>query len=252
MAKGWEIGLAVGLVLALATAGVALGLVGTTGSNGGSAQCDGSAPKLTVNGTGMASGTPDLVRVTVAINVTEPTAEQALGQDDTKAQAVTAALKAGGAAAKDVQTADFTISPQYKSANVVTGYQVSNTITFQLHDLATAGSLIDAVAAAGGNATQIQSLVVSVQDTRSLEDQARAQAVSQAGTHARAMARAAGERLAMVCSLTDTTQNPVTYNQPFGVPAAGLGAGSSGSAPIAAGTEQVSAQVSEVYALAPE
>ena len=141
----------------------------------------------------------------------------------------------------DIQTINFTISPQYNSAGVVTSYQVNNSLTAKLHDLATAGSAIDTVSAAGGNAVQIQGLSVSVQDTRALENQARSAAVTQANAHAQAMAGAAGQRLARVCSIADNTNSPVMFNG-FASTGGTAGAGGStaqASAPIEAGVEQI-------------
>ncbi len=105
---------------------------------------------------------------------------------------MTAALTAGGVAAKDVQTSDLSINPQYNPKGVITGYEVTNTLTAVLRNFTTAGSTVDAIAGAAGNATRIDSLNFSVEDTRGLEDQARTDAVHQAVSHARSMARRRG------------------------------------------------------------
>ena len=143
--------------------------------------CGGSAPKLTVQGTGLASGTPDLLTVSVGIDVTDPTANAALADDNTKATAVIDGPRPRGASrAKDVQTSDVSINPQYNSKGVITGYKVTNTLTAKLRNFTTAGSVIDSIAGAAGNATRLDSLTFSVEDTRALEDRARTDAVHQA------------------------------------------------------------------------
>jgi uncharacterized protein len=213
--------------------------------------CGGSSPKLTVQGTGLATGTPNLLTVDVGIDVTDPTATGAISDDNTKAQAVTTVLTQAGVATKDVQTSDFSISPQYNSKGVITGYEVTNTLTAKLRNFTTAGSVIDSIATAAGNATRLNSLAFSVEDTRSLEDQARTDAVHQAVSHARSMAQAAGERLGPVCSLNDQSQID-NFNEPF---ANGDEAGSTSAAPSAvplqAGSQQETAQVTMVYSLLP-
>ena len=73
--------------------------------------CGGSSPKLTVQGTGLATGTPNILTVYVGIDVTDPTAQAALADDNTRAGAVTAVLTQGGVATKDVQTTDVSINP---------------------------------------------------------------------------------------------------------------------------------------------
>ncbi|MCL4423059.1 MAG: SIMPL domain-containing protein [Actinobacteria bacterium] len=83
------------------------------------------------------------------------------------------------------------------------GYQVTNTVTGLVHDLSSAGTVIDAVRGAAGNAIGIDSLAFSVSNTRSIEDRARSYAVSQAVSHAKAMAAAAYEHLGQLCSLSD-------------------------------------------------
>jgi uncharacterized protein len=215
--------------------------------------CGGSAPKLTVQGTGLATGTPNILTIAVDINVTDPTANEALSDDNTRAAAVTAALALGGVKAKDVQTSDLSINPQYNSHGVITGYQVSNTLTAVIRNFSTAGSVIDSIAGAGGNATQINSLNFSVEDTRGLEDQARTDAVHQAVSHAKTMAEAADERLGPVCSLSDQTQTGFTYPQNFDNQDQAPGAPSKASSavPLEPGSQQETAQVSMVYALMP-
>jgi uncharacterized protein len=211
--------------------------------------CGGSSPKLTVQGTGLATGTPNILTVVVGIDVTDPTAQEALADDNTRAAAVTAVLSQGGVAAKDVQTSDVSINPNYNLHGVITGYGVSNTLTAILRNFATAGTVIDSIAGAGGNATRLDSLNFSVEDTRSLEDQARNDAVHQAVSHAKSMALSAGEKLGPVCSLSDQSQSenyPEPFNSAAGLPAA---PDQATALPLEAGSQQETAQVSMVYSL---
>ena len=211
--------------------------------------CGGSSPKLTVQGTGLATGTPNILTIMVGIDVTDPTAQEALADDNTRATAVTAVLGLGGVAAKDVQTSDVSINPDYNDHGVITGYEVSNTLTAVLRNFATAGSVIDSIAGAGGNATRLDSLNFSVEDTRSLEDQARTDAVHQAVSHAKSMALSAGEKLGPVCSLSDQSQTE-NYPEPY-ASAAGLAAPDKAGddVPLDAGSQQETAQVTMVYSL---
>jgi uncharacterized protein len=215
------------------------------------ANCGGSSPKLTVQGTGLSVGTPNLLTVSVGIDVTDDTATDALADDSNKAAAVTAVLSQAGVTAADVQTSDLSINPNYNLKGEITGYQVTNTLTAMIHNFTTAGSVIDSIAGAAGNAIRLDSLNFSVQDTRDLEDTARTDAVHQAVSHAETMAQAAGERLGPVCSLTDQTQTE-NFNQDFGdaLPAQASNAGEA-PVPLSPGSQQETAQVSMVYALTP-
>jgi len=241
----------VAVTAALIVGGVALGLAVSdtapaSSAASVSAACGGSAPKLTVQGTGNASATPDLLTLTVDIAVTDSSAQASLVDDNSKASAVTAVLKQGGIANKDIQTSNVSIQPQYNSSGAITGYQMTNTLTAQLHDFSRAGSVVDALTAAAGNSTRIDSLTFSIQDPRTIEDAARTDAVNQAVSHARSMAQAAGERLGPVCSLTDDS------SPDYGIPAdqkLSAAAAPEAVVPLQAGTQEVSAQITLVYAL---
>ena len=100
-----------------------------------------------------------------------------------------------------------------------------------------------------GDALGIDSLTFSVEDPRAIEDDARTDAVHQAVSHAQSMARAAGERLGPVCSLSDQSAStyPEFYNGFDAAP--GVTASKAASVPLQPGTQQESAQVTLVYAL---
>jgi hypothetical protein len=213
--------------------------------------CGSSTPRLTVQGTGQASGTPDSLDFDAQVSVTAGSAASALAQDSATTSSVVQAIEAAGVKAADVQTADLTINPNYTypdGRTVISGYAVSNSLSVTVTKLATAGSVIDAATTAGGDALSVGFLNFTRADPRTLEDQARRDAVRQAVTHAGAMARAAGQRLAGVCSITDRSgldQGPIA--------AASDGALFQGAAnvPLEGGTEQASAQVTLVYELGP-
>ena len=248
-----QVTVVVGVVLALAVGGVALGLA-ASGSSAPratgtpvSALCSDSAPKLTVQGNGLASATPDLITVVVDVNVTDPGAQASLTDDNTRANAVTAAFEHGGVAQKDIQTSNVSLNPQYSLSGAITGYQMSNTITAKLRDFSRAGAILDSLTAAAGNATRIQSLAFSIEDPRTVEDQARSDAVHQAVSHAQSMASAAGERLGPVCSLSDQTS--VTYPSDNQALSGGATPAAAAAVPLQPGTQQETAQVTLVYAL---
>jgi hypothetical protein len=192
-----------------------------------------------------------VLTVSIDIDVTDPNAQASLVDDNTKASAVTAVLTHGGVAAKDIQTTNVSIQPQLNLAGTITGYQMTNTVTAKLRDFSTAGSVLDSLTAAAGNAARIDSLTFSIDDPRTIEDTARTDAVRQAVSHARSMAQAAGERLGPVCSLTDQSTPYFNEAASFGaLKAAGASApGAQSAVPLQPGTQQESAQITLVYAL---
>ncbi|MFN7026752.1 MAG: SIMPL domain-containing protein, partial [Pseudorhizobium sp.] len=71
-------------------------------------------PLVRVSGQGETSVAPDTAIVTFAVVRNSQTAEVALGQNSSAMAAVTAALRAEGVEAKDMQTSNFAIYPQYR------------------------------------------------------------------------------------------------------------------------------------------
>ncbi|MGH9018507.1 MAG: SIMPL domain-containing protein [Acidimicrobiales bacterium] len=241
------------LVAAVLAGGVVVSACASTGDPPPVAApaCGTGSPRLTVEGTGLATGTPNILTVTVGIDVTDPTATGAMTDDNEKATSVADVLGLSGSASRDVQTSDLSMNPQYNAKGAITGYQVTNTLTATLRNFSTAGSVIDAMAGAAGNATRLEGLTFAVEDTRGLEDRARTDAVGQAVSHARSMALAAGERLGPVCSLSDQTQSNV-YSPAFGAQSLNDDAGSAAATvPLQPGSQQETAQVTMVYSLLP-
>jgi uncharacterized protein YggE len=240
---------AVGIAVALGIGGSALGLALTSSPGtpvAKAAACDSSAPKLTVQGSGMAAGKPNLLTVSVGIDVTGATVQASMADNNTRATAVTTALTQGGVRVEDVQTSDVSIQPRYDTSGVVTGYEMTNTLTAKLRNFSSAGAEVDALASAAGNGARINSLSFSIEDPRQVEDQARTDAVHQAVSHAQSMALAAGERLGPVCSLTDDSSPPGYYaigSATAGAPSAQL------AVPLQPGTQQATAQITLVYAV---
>jgi uncharacterized protein YggE len=229
---------------------VASGCTSAGASTTNAPSCSPNSAKLTVQGTGLATGTPDTLTINVATSTTDATAQEALADNNNEATAVTAAFTAGGVTKKNIQTTGLSVQPNYtltKGTEVLTGYSVNNTITAMISNLASAGSVIDAVSSAAGNAGRINSVSLSIKDPRALEDQARTDAVHQAVSHAQTMAKSAGERLGPVCSLTDAT--PTTPVNSGLNAAATAGSPQASVVPIEVGSQQASANVTIVYSL---
>jgi uncharacterized protein YggE len=247
--------LAVG-ALVIGGSGLGLALSDSSPSAAAPITCDASTPRLTVQGTGESSATPDLLTIVFQINETGPTATAALSQDSAKADDAIFALTGNGVARKDIETTDLSIQTQYaypKSGPIITGYQVSNTVTATTTAKpAKAGAALDALVGAVGNSAQINSLSFSFSNPAQVESKARASAVRQAVRHASAMAAAAGRRLGPVCSLTDNTTPPLANQQFQGFPQAGVASGALASPtppPLEAGTQNETDQVTLVYAV---
>jgi hypothetical protein len=242
MAGRRRVGAAVAMV-ALAAGAAACGTA--AGTSPVQARCASGAPQITVVASGQASATPDILTIDIGVTVSDPTASSALSDANDQAATLTDSLKASGVTPADIQSTDFSITPDVNLAGTITGYQVSNTLLVTLHDLSGAGNAIDAAAASVGNAIRINGLAFAVSTTRSVDGRARANAVKTAAAHARVMTAAAGESLGGICSISDSTTSPAQYS--VGVPNAA--SASSAAVPLEPGTQQASAQVTVVYSI---
>lgn len=210
-------------------------------------RCGRGAPRVTVTGKGTISVTPNLLTMSLDVHTTGAAASTALSSNDAAAASVEHALSSGGISRGDLQTTDLTIQANYASTGtVVTGYSVDDTVVAKIRKFSTAGTLVDAAVAAGGNDTRIDSLSFSLTEPLHAQARARDLAVRQAVGHARAIAASANERLGGICSIHDVTVTSTTTSvlryPTFDV------AGSAG-VPVQAGSQTVSSRVTMVFAL---
>jgi uncharacterized protein len=216
-------------------------------STGALLTSSGAGGKITVTGTGTVTGTPSQLVLSMGVQTSAPSVSTALAQANAATRRVTAALKSSGVRAADIQTSGLSISPNYSgNRQVPVGYTVSEQLTATLGNLAKAGRQIQAAVTAGGNATTVDGVSLNLTDTSSLLAQARTSAVRDAQAKAAQFARALGRPLGGVISLSDQSAQ-IPYPVPLFEGAAASRA--SGSVPISPGKQQVSVQITVVYAI---
>jgi uncharacterized protein YggE len=204
-----------------------------------------AAARITVTGTGNVTGTPNQLVLAMGVQVNGSSVGSALGDAGDAVNRVTAALRADGVAAADIQTSGLSIWPNYPdNSQTPNGYSVSESLTATLNSLAAAGAQIDAAVHAGGNATTVSGISLNLTDTSSLLAQARARAVADATAKASQYAQALGQPLGPVVSITDQA-----VAQPLPEYAAASPAAAKGSVPISPGTQQLSVSVTVVFAV---
>jgi uncharacterized protein YggE len=244
--------------LALAALGIlAAYLLGTSRSSVAHAAVTTSVPAatssasttegITVTGTGKVTGTPDTLRISLAVSATAKNIDEALASANASMRKVQKSLSDNGVDAKDLQTSNLSISPHYTNKGAPDGYDVSESLTATIHDLTKAGAVLSAAVDAGGNAVRVDSVSVALDDTSGLVGGARTSAIDDAKTKASQYAEAAGRTLGPVVSISEVISTPYpVYDQ-----AAGMAARAGGSpVPIQAGSQDVSVQVTVVYAFA--
>jgi uncharacterized protein YggE len=201
-----------------------------------------SGPTINVAGHGKVEGTPDVMTVTIGVQTTDPSAQAALQRNNDRAGALISALKQHGVAAKDIQTVDLNVSPNFDKNFHVTGYSASNTVSAKLRDLSKAGLVIDAAAVTAGQDVRLQGVSFSIDNTSALVAKARADAIKDALAQGKQLAAAAGVKLGAIHTIDDTgTQLPQPQYLASGDARASAGV------PIAPGSQQLSVDVTVVF-----
>ncbi len=260
MNKIWLIAVTAGLVLALGIGGVALAQNGgsTSGSGSGSSgavtlNVPNQQTGIWVNGQGKVTVAPDVAILQLGVQAQAATVADAQSQASTAMDKVMSALTGNGVAQKDIKTTYFNITQVTKwddktQTQIVIGYQVSNTVTAKIRTLGKVGTVIDAVATAGGDLTRINGITFTVDNPTTAMNQARDMAMADAKVKAEQLAKDGGVTLGKPTFISDNSYAPTPPM--YAVPAAkDAAAAGSVTTPISAGEMDVTVNVQVTYAI---
>ena len=203
---------------------------------------------INVSGHGEVFAVPDTAEFSATVQETAKDVPTAQTAATTKANAIIDYLKGQGIDAADIQTTDYSISPQYEyqqaacptvasgsapvycppGKQVLTGYQVSETLTVKVRDTSKAGTLLSGVGSKG--ASQVSGLTFTVADQNAVDAQARDKAIADAKSKADALAQSLGVSLVRIVSFNENKNSPY----PIYAKAYGLGGGVAESAAVPA------------------
>jgi uncharacterized protein YggE len=212
-----------------------------------SAQTTPPPRQITVTGEGSASAPPDLATISIGVESVARTAAEALAGNNQQTAAVIDAVKGAGVTAENIQTSNFSVSPRYDDRSygsgtvTIAGYQVNNTVTVRLTDLAGMGQLLDQVVSVGANT--INGVSFGFRDDVTVADEARRIAVADAVRKAELYATAAGITLGEIQSIAET----VNHGGPRPMAAMRMEAA---APPIEAGSQSIDAAVSVTWTIA--
>ena len=205
-----------------------------------------------VSGTGKVTVVPDIATLRLGIQSQEMSVAAAQSNATEAMNRVMDALADNGVAKKDIQTQFFSIQritrwDNVKQEEVVLGYRVSNIVTAKIRDIDKIGIVIDAVAAAGGDLTRIDSINFSVEDPSAYHEEAREKAMEDAEAKARQLAKLAGVTLGRPTFITESTPfappiYPRAVFEGAPVPAAA-------PPPISPGETEISLTVQVIYTI---
>lgn len=241
MRREWKV--AAGAAVAVALAIGVLGAQGHAPGNGVAVAAAATPATITVSGSGSVEVAPDRATVTLGVTAQGSDAQTALTQDSRVMGAVIAAVEKTGVAARDIQTNQLQLSPQYGSGTgVIVGFQATNTVTVRLTGTSGVGPVIDAALGAGAN--EVQGVGFSAANPTAARAQAYQQALAAAKADAKAIASAAGLKISGIQSIVaggNCCVQPMAY----------ASAAATAATPVMAGQEQVTANLQVVFAVTP-
>lgn len=167
------------------------------------------APALiTVSGEGVVLGAPDMAILSIGVTTEAETAAQAMVDNSKALSAVLEQIKASGVEARDLQTSNLSLNPNwtgYDSSSggrpKIAGYTASNQLTVRIRALESLGTVLDAAIADGANA--LNGLSFAMSDPRPATDEARKRAVADARAKATLLVEAAGAKLGRIVSISE-------------------------------------------------
>lgn len=171
------------------------------------------ARTITVTGEGKISAKPDIANVSLSVVSKGATVKLVTLDNNTKMNAVIAAVQALGVDSKDITTSAYDLYPNYDYTNAannnkILGYNLTQEITLKVRDLTKVDDILDAGTKAGAN--QVGSLSFDIDDTGPVKAQARQKAFEVAKQKAQDMASEVGVGLGRVITFSEEAQsNPV-------------------------------------------
>ena len=195
------------LPLALAAA-VALPAIAST------ADAKPQPSRIVVSGEGEAAVSPDIAMLSLSVMREAKTAREALDANNDAMAAVIEAVKAAGIAERDLQTAGIQINPRYNYTNqadgsqeaVLVAYQVTNTLSVRVREIAKAGEILDKAVSLGVN--QGGSISFTNENPAEVLAEARKKAVANALAKAKTLSEAAGVSIGRVLEITEQSYSP--------------------------------------------
>ena len=148
---------------------------------------------VTVQGKGSLRTTPDLALLNMGVEVTAPTAQEAVRENSRIMQAVLDTLSSFDIPKDEIKTTWFSLwrETEYREGrHVFKGFRVSHTLEVPVTDIAKTGEILDAAVSAGVNV--VNNVTFSLQDTKEAYKMTLLKAMENAHDKARALAKAEG------------------------------------------------------------
>lgn len=212
------------------------------------------APRISVTGQGSDAIAPDMAVLTMTVTREAKTARAALDANSAAMAKVIAQMESLDIARRDLQTANFSISPNYSrpvrnsngssEAPRIVGYTVRNGLTVRVRDMAKVGVVLDRAVSLGVN--EGGNIHFTNADASEAVSRARVRAVENAQEKARTLARAAGVKLGAVQEISEHSYEAA----PMRMARAEMAMAAADSVPVAGGENTYRVTVNITYNIA--
>jgi len=206
---------------------------------------------VVVSGQGTVSTAPDKATVSLGVNTTGATAEEALQANATQMDAVLKALADAGIEEKDIQTQNMNVNKHVENRGTTqetTNYVANQQLSVVIHDVTKVGSVIDSAVKAGAN--DVGGIEFGLTDAATSKNAAFKEAVAVARAKAGTLAAAAGASVGSVVRIDENSYDVQTNFARYDMMAAPLAA--TDSTMVSPGQVQTDVSVRVTYELVPE
>lgn len=184
---------------------------------------------IMVTGSGEAYAIPDIATFSFSAVESGSTVKQAQEKADAKISQALGIVREADVEDKDIATISYNVYPKYEYRNgtcspltsycppgrqVLTGYEVNQTITVKVRDTEKTGDLVTRIGATG--VSNISGIQFTVDDRDRYVDQAREQAITEAKAKAKILADQLGVRLGKIMYYNENGAYPLYYAEGLG------------------------------------
>ena len=162
--------------------------------------------RLDISATGEVTRIPNVAIIAAGVVSRAATATGAIEDSAKRMENVLAALKRTGVAARDIQTSNVSLNPEYRypenQSPQLVGYTASNNVTVRFRAIRRSGRILDVLVTEGAN--QINGPSLTVDSPETALDEARAKAIAIGRARAELYARSMGMRVARVVAINES------------------------------------------------
>jgi uncharacterized protein YggE len=198
---------------------------------------------ITIEGEGKVTATPDIATVDIGMFTEGKEITKIQIENSQKMNDLITKIKGLGIEAKDIQTTDYSINPQYDwpdGKRVFRGYRVNQSVHVKIRDLNKIGDVLKLAGESGAN--EVSGVNFTIDDPEALKAQAREKALENAFNKILAIAQKTGVRLGKIMSYSEYVPGePEPYYR--SMPEAGVGGGESTNPRIESGSLEIKVNV---------